>query len=892
MLRHFLRTLSALALIALVFLAPTWWRAEAQWSAGTAKGPDAVGTAVGFAVSKAARDLPAPPPESGLPDRDRPRIRIIPNREFPKAGAPAHPQDGLDLARQSSAPEPNMPAPLGAFEGLNNTDNFTVVGFRVSPPDTNGDVGPGHYVQTINLLVRVYDKTGAPLTAPFKMSSLFAPLGGICSTNDNGDPIVLYDPLADRWLISQFAFTGLTTPPYHQCIAVSRTGNPAGTYNLYDFVMPGSNFNDYPHFGVWPDAYYMTDVQFLSGGSFNGTGAFAFDRAKMLAGDPTASFIYFNLDLASHPEGIGGLLPADLDGKLTPPAGAPNPMAYFVATEFGDPIDGLRIFDFHADFASPASSTFVERPGSPLPVAAFDPISLPGRDDIPQPGVVLSQFLDSISDRLMHRLQYRNRGGFESLVVNHTVDADPAGAFLAAVRYYELRNPAPGGAYFVQEQATFAPDTTHRWMGSAAVDHQGNLAVGYSVSSAAVFPGIRYAGRLVTDPPGGLFQGEATLIPGSGVQTSTSSRWGDYSMLAVDPVDECTFWYTTEYYTAASQATSPAGWLTRIGRFAYPSCVPAPIGSLTVTVTECAGGAPVDGATVSLNGVLYGTTGSTGVFTNRVAPGTYTVSAAKAGLGTGSTSATVPNGGSTSVGICLGAVADVDLIMSKLAAPAKSGAGAAILVKYGIQNIGSTGSGPTTTSIYLSADATLSGSDTLLGTDPTAPVGPGLTVLDSLTVTIPGGTAPGTYFLIALADSGNTEAEADEGNNTRAKKIKIGPDLMISSFSVSPTVIAPGGTTTISETTKNVGGAPTGGPSSTRYFLSKNGLVDAGDVLLGTHAVPALAPNATDSQITVVTIPLGTAPGTYRIIGLADATGVIAEANELNNRKSVAVTVP
>ena len=241
-------------------------------------------------------------------------------------------KDGAaDSALQADMPQSlNMPAPLRSFEGNSFQDNVDAGFGYLSPPDTNGDVGPDHYVQMTNLLVRVWDKDGNPLTAPFKLSSLFTPLGGQCAAPDVGDPIVLYDPLADRWLLSQFAFASTSSPPYHECIAISKTGDPTGAYWLYDFVTPGNEFPDYPKLGVWPDAYYMTTNQFLLGGNFDGAGAFAFERVKMLAGDPTASLIYFNLNLASHPEAIGGMLPSDLDGLTPPPPGRPNTFAYFL----------------------------------------------------------------------------------------------------------------------------------------------------------------------------------------------------------------------------------------------------------------------------------------------------------------------------------------------------------------------------------------------------------------------------------------------------------------------------------------------------------------------------------------------------------------------------------
>jgi len=574
-----------------------------------------------------------------------------------------------DAAIQTSAPTLSIPSPITTFEGLGRNENIAAGFGNLSPPDTNGYVGPNHYVQQTNLLVRVWNKAGVPLTAPFRLSSLFAPMGGQCAAPDAGDPIVLYDPLADRWILSQFAFTATNAPPYHECIAVSKNGDPTGSYYLYDFVTPGNEFPDYPHLGVWPDGYYMMVHQFTNGGPFNGTGAYSFNRAKMLVGDPTANFIYFNLNLTSHPEGIGGGLFADLDGLNPPPAGAPNIFAYLTATDFADPANGIRLFNFHADFAVPANSTFTERPESsyaaPVPVAAFSLVNPSGRRDVPQPapasGVTMA--LDSISDRFMHRLQYRNRGGgVETLVLNHTVGAPGStvfGTYRAAPRYYELRNT--GSGYAVNEQATFAPaDGVSRWMGSAAEDNQGNLAIGYSASSGAaggnVFPSIRYAGRLATDPPNGLFQGEATLIAGTGVQTSTGNRWGDYSALTVDPTDDCTFWYTQEYYTAAGQAASAVGWQTRIGNFKFAQCTAPAMGTLSGTITYCEGGAPVAGAIVQLSDGHSGTTLADGTYSIKVSPGTYTVQVSAGNqncMSSASASVSISDGGTTSYSTCL-----------------------------------------------------------------------------------------------------------------------------------------------------------------------------------------------------------------------------------------------
>lgn len=615
------------------------------------------GQAVGFAVSPPLSSLP--PDEPVKPDEgtgDVVKSRPIKLFRF-DTGAPD--PDATDPVIQAEAPpETITPGPSLSFDGLTNQDNFNLFAFRVSPPDTDGDVGPNHYVQIVNLMYRIFDKTGAPLTPARRVSTIFSALPGPCATTDDGDPIVLYDPLADRWLISQFCVS-VANPNNHQLIAISQTPDPTGAYFLYDFMMPNIKFNDYPHFGVWPDGYYMTDNQFNQAGTaFQGGGNFAFDRAKMLAGDPTAGFIYFDTCPTNVGCDIGGMLPADLDGFTPPPAGTPNYFAYFTADEFGDPFDGVRIFEFKPNFATPVLSTFVERAESPVAVAAFDPRNPSGRADIEQPAPALSTHnLDSIQDRLLFRLAYRNFGTHESLVVTHTVNVSgvapttPA-THRAGVRYYELRRA--GGSFSVNEQATFAPDTHNRWMGTAAMDGNGNLAVGYSVSSTTVFPSVRYAARLAGDPPNGLFQGEATMVAGTGVQRSTGSRWGDYSALSVDPADDCTFWYTQEYYTAASQASSTVGWLTRIGSFVLPSCTPAATGTLQGTVIDAVTLAPISGATVATTDGYVRITGAPGTYSMTVAAATYNMVASAPGYGSATAlGVTVSTGGTTTQNFAL-----------------------------------------------------------------------------------------------------------------------------------------------------------------------------------------------------------------------------------------------
>ena len=477
-------------------------------------------------------------------------LKPLPNRRPStenafKASGTANIQDWL-------APDV-MPVTLTNWEGISATG--------VLPPDTNGQVGPNHYIQIVNhpdgSWVRIWDKSGVQLYN-FSLRDLW-PADDPCYIDAYGDPVVLYDQMADRWLLTQFSLP--KRGPYYECIAVSKNGTPTNVpadWHLYTFKVHNRKMNDYPKLGVWPDGYYMSVNQFLFGVQWAGAGVYVFDRDKMLNGDP-ATFQYF--DLADVNDNYGGLLPSNLMGDTPPPVGAPN---YFMAVDMdwnGGTDDILHIWEFHTDWNTPANSTFslVKE----LTVAPFD-WNLNG---IPQPNT--AQKLDALSDRLMMHLWYRNYGDHESLVVNHTVDV---GGDHAGVRWYEIRGGAVDTTLAdatIYQQSTYAPDADHRWMGSVAMDRVGNLAVGFSVSNnATVYPSIRYAGRLNSDPLGQLAQGEATIIDGGGSQTSTSGRWGDYSSLTVDPVDDCTFWFTTEYM----ETTSEKNWQTRVGSFKFDNC--------------------------------------------------------------------------------------------------------------------------------------------------------------------------------------------------------------------------------------------------------------------------------------------------------------------------------
>jgi hypothetical protein len=562
------------------------------------------------------------------------KARQVPNNlPFRKQSENAARDTEKNFARASAE---TMPAPALSFDGLSSNDNAAAYGFRMVPPDPFGDVGPNHYVQAVNSLVRVYDKNGNALTPPFKLSSLFAPLGTPCSTRNDGDPVVLYDALADRWLISQFC---TQFPPFRQMFAVSAGSDPTGKYYIYEFVMPNVKLNDYSKIGVWSDGLYMATDQFY-GSDYAGTGVFAFDKTKMLTGDPAAGYIYFDLATPSTIR-LGGLLPTDFDGINAPPANAPNIFVGYAATEYGDANDAVRLFDFHADFRNPANSTFTERAESPLTVAPFDPTSPDGRGDISQPAP--GEQLDAQSDRLMYRAAYRNFGTRESLIFNQTVRTSPNGAdYRAGVRVYELSKS--NGAFDVREQATVGNDGESRWMGSVAQDYQGNIAVGYSFVNDEKKPSVFYSGKLASEP-GGVFRSEAALVAGTGVQMNSGSRWGDYSAMSIDPTDDCTFWLTNEYYAAESEAQSLFGWRTRIGKFKFAECTPAPRAVISGVVLNASNNQPIESAIVTANAVYLRSTSASGNFGNfSLLPETYTITASAKGFRSQTFTVSLTNG--------------------------------------------------------------------------------------------------------------------------------------------------------------------------------------------------------------------------------------------------------
>jgi hypothetical protein len=499
-----------------------------------------------------------------------------PDRGPIATGDSGHTTDG---ALQSALLPVAIPSTQRNFEGLSNQDNFNIFGGRVNPPDPNGEVGPNNYVEMVNLVFAVYDKQGNKLLGPVDTGTLWSGFAIPDCTEPSGDPVVLYDQITDRWILSQFTTSGLDDPskPFWNCVAVSTTGDPTGSYYRYAFETKNFQFfPDYPKYGVWTDAYVLTTREFGPTTEY-GIGVYALEKNKMVNGEPARAVSFF---LDGNAPGMlplvgDGLLPADIDGKQKPKTDTAIPI---VGTQddgssYGGTFDALNIWDLFVKWNSAANSSLTLN--GQLPTAHFDsifPCAPTSRDCLPQPGITNpEQFLDILSyrQRPTFRLAYRNFKDHEALVTSQSVEAAPG---VAGERWYEIWRVA--GTYSLHQQGTYAPnDGVDRWMGSIAMDKRGDMGLGYSVvNGTTVFPGIRYTGRLAADPLGEMTLGEGTIINGSGVQTTLNSRWGDYTDMTVDPVDDCTFWYVNEYYFTSGTSADTRPWHTRIASFKLPGC--------------------------------------------------------------------------------------------------------------------------------------------------------------------------------------------------------------------------------------------------------------------------------------------------------------------------------
>jgi hypothetical protein len=460
---------------------------------------------------------------------------------------------------QSNGPPQNIPAPSIAFDTLPNQLGFT-------PPDPVGDIGPLHYVTMSNVHFAVHDRTGMLVFGPAANNTLWSGFGGQCESQNAGDPIILYDQFADRWLLTQFTSSAEPgTGEYYNCVALSQTNDPTGPWFLWQVANNGL-FPDYPKWGIGEEAYYLSTRDF--NGGFEGVGAYAIDRAAMIAGNPNPTTISFFVD-RTNPENVGdGLLPMDVDGDTWPADSTRH--YYFGSMDDGGPYgaaqDAITVWEFIVDFATPANSSFTLT--NTIPMSPYDTfLSIcSGRNCIPQPDTGAALDHQGYRQRPLHRAAYRNFGTHESIVTNQSVEADPG---ISGIRWWEIRSP--GSSPVIFQEGTFAPGNTdgiHRWFGSAAMDSSGNIALGYSAGNETTYPSIWYSGRLVSDALGTMPQGEGVIVDGLGSQTSTGSRWGDYTSMNIDPLDDCTFWYLNEWYPA----TSTSGWTLRVGAFKFDEC--------------------------------------------------------------------------------------------------------------------------------------------------------------------------------------------------------------------------------------------------------------------------------------------------------------------------------
>jgi hypothetical protein len=524
---------------------------------------------------------------------------------------------------QTRATAPLAVVPGISFEGPGlGMAGFTIAG---APPDTTMAVGPNHIVAWVNTQYAVFDKSGnklLPGNGFVNGNTLFTGMGNVCETTNRGDPILQYDRLADRWFLSQFAFNTTGSPPqpiapYLQCIAVSTTNNPLGSYFRYTIsfssVSP-SGLNDYGKLGVWPDAYY-TSYNIFGGspaGSNTGAGLCASNRTKMLAGDATATTLC--APIGTYAGGSFGFLPADLDGSTLPTDVTQGGIFMRQSTA-----PALRILKLKANFAA---STVTLTDGFGGALGSYVEIPLPtttracnggGGACVAQPGT--TTLLDTLGDRLMYRLAYRNRAGVDSLIVTQSVDPDGAGARSSAPRWYEIRSPFSATPTLLQN-ATYDPGASgDRWMGSIAMDQFGNMLLGYSVVNAGtgLKPSIAVAGRLLSDPVNTL-QAESTVITGTGSQTGGLTRWGDYTTMQIDPADDATFWFIGQYLAADGSFN----WHTRIASYKFPAASTLRIDSIAASAGRTSGGQQIvlTGAFPGLSTVTMGGVAASFFYTN------------------------------------------------------------------------------------------------------------------------------------------------------------------------------------------------------------------------------------------------------------------------------------
>jgi hypothetical protein len=744
--------------------------------------PSYIGVGVYHGLSQPLRDIPAMTAdeyEKMELDAAKPRNEDLQQRLYPFEATALPKGDDQAWQREMGKMQPPK-APIVSFEGQASP---------YFPSDCNGAAGPNHFMQTINTVYTIYDKAGVVKAGPTNLNLLF---GNVTGANYNdGDPIVLYDEQADRWLVVEFSVSGTND---YMLFAVSQTNDPTGSWHRYSFDV--DDMPDYEKIGIWGDGYYMGTNNSASGKK----DIYVVERSKMLSG-LTAQMVGF--DNPWRPTTIDGFMcvpPVDNDGAFAP-AGSPGLFITMNDDAIAGGTDQLWIYQLAVNWTTPASSTFTR--SQQISVSSFDSNFGANWDNIKQPGT--TKELDAIPQVIMNAPQYRNFGSYQTLVCCHTVDVDNTDH--AGIRWYELRNT--GSGWSVRQTGTYAPDVHSRWMASIRLNGQNEIGLGYSISSTSVYPGIRYAGQSATAYAAGagtLDLAEQTIVTGANIQT-TYNRWGDYSAISVDPTDDKTFWFTTQY-TGASQARK-----TRIASFQVGS---APAGIDLITLSPAATPASVlDGATTTASctvknqgtlaagasnliyyfstdnayssgdavlatDALAGINAGASVASSKVVtipagttPGTYYILCYADA--TALVTETNENNNVSSVQISVTSSAGTpDLVVqSPATSPTTVNAGATTSASATVYNQGNGAAAASSLKYYLSADNAYSAGDTYLATSGVASLAASGSAAVSSTLTVPANTAAGTWYILFFADADLQVAESNEANNVGSVAITV-----------------------------------------------------------------------------------------------------------------------